>query len=241
VTLIAQNDWDALNAYSDGELPDADVVKLEARLCADPTLQEALDQIRGIGLALKPLRPEVGLAPERSQNSRSSYRHLAIAASIVLVFAFGGYSFLKPAPGFSPTDLHQAYLQQPFDVAQDGLQQVISRTDLPNLAGANLTLVADVTERNAIRALHYAGRNGCRLTLTIAGGGAPDIKAASDLLLASWEVNSVHYTLLATGMDSNRFAAIADFVRDHYEQQAQQATIMAMRDATETAVPCKTA
>lgn len=241
MTLIAQHDWNALNAYSDGELPDADVIALEARLRTDPVLQEALDQIQGIGLALKPLRPDVIAGPERTKISKWSYKHLAIAASIALVFVFGGYSLLKPTTGFSPTDLHHAFLRQQFDVNQDKLQRVIARTDLPDLAGANLTLVADVTDRNKIQALHYAGRNGCRLTLTIAGDGAADVKPASNLLLASWEANSVRYTLLATGMDSNRFAAIADFVRDHYERQAQPANVIAMRDATETAVPCKTA
>jgi len=140
--------------------------------------------------------------------------------------------------GLSPSDLHQAFLQQPFNVSQEDIQRINSRRDVPDLATANLALVADVTKSNATRALHFAGRNGCRLTLTIAKGDLPDVKATPELLLASWSVASVHYTLLSTGMDSNRFAAITDFVRVYSEQQGRPATIMAMRDATETAVPC---
>ena len=52
--LIEEDDWDALSAYCDGELPAPDAAILEARLEKEPALQEALAQIQGIGLALRP-------------------------------------------------------------------------------------------------------------------------------------------------------------------------------------------
>jgi len=236
--LVSQDDWDSLNAYNDGELSAAEARQLETLLQIEPALQDALEQIQGVGLALKSLRPEIGSEPVQAQKTMWSYRYIAIAASIALVLVFVGQSFLGQKSGLSPSDLHQAFLQQPFNVSQEDIQHINSRRDVPDLATANLALVADVTESNATRALHYAGRNGCRLTLTIAKGDLPDVKATPELLLASWSVASVHYTLLSTGMDSNRFAAITDFVRVYSEKQGRPATIMAMRDATETAVPC---
>jgi hypothetical protein len=236
--LISQDDWDSLNAYSDGELPAAEAHLLETRLQTEPALQNALEQIQGVGSALKALRPEAGSAPAQSRKSMWSYRYIAIAASIALVLVFAGQSFWGHKTILSPSDLHQAFLQQSFNVSQADIQRVNITSDVPDLATANLALVADVTEGNATRALHYAGRNGCRLTLTIAKVDLPNVKATPELLLASWSVTSVHYTLLATGMDGNRFAAITEFVRVYSEQQNRPATIMAMRDATETAVPC---
>lgn len=239
MTQISQTEWDTLNAYSDGELPAADVLHFEARLRSEPELQEALGQIRGVGLALKPLKPGVVMPPVKFQNKKWFYGCLAIAASVALMLTGSALTLLKPNLGLSPTELHHAYLEPPFDVSQGGLRKVVSREDLPDLATANLTLVADTTESNAIRSLHYAGRNECRLTLTITNGDMPNLQTDSDLLLASWRINSIHYTLLANGMDGHRFAAIADFVRDHFKRQAKPATVIAMHDATKSAVPCK--
>jgi len=238
MNMISQDDWDALNAYSDGELPDVDVQLLEKRLQTETPLQDALTQIQGVGIALRSLKPETGSEPLASRKSVRSYGYLAIAASIAFVVIFAGQSILGTKSGYSPSDLHQALLEQSFDVSQLDVQNVYTTGDVPDLTTANLTLVSDVIETDLIRALHYAGRNGCRLTLTITKGELPEVLASPELLLASWSLGSVHYTLLSTGMDANRFAAITDFVRVYSEQQERPATVLAMSTATKTAVPC---
>jgi len=235
---LSQDDWDALNAYSDGELPAADTAALEVRLLNEPTLQQALVQIQGIGHALKSIRPKLATDPARAQTSGFPFGYLAIAASVALVLMFFGQSIFDLKSGLTPADQHQAFLQQTFSVSYENIREVSSRTDVPDLTSANLALVADVTYNNEIQALHYAGRNGCRLTLTITKAALPNVHVTPELLLASWSGTFDHYTLLATGMDANRFAAISKYIRTHFEQQDQVNTVLAMREATQTAVPC---
>ena len=235
---VLQDDWDALNAYSDGELEKEDMAVLEARLKDEPALQEALVNIQSIGHALKSIRPKLAPEPVQARTSGYSFVYVAIAASVALILVFFGQSIFGPKSELTPADQHQAFLQQTFNVSHEDIQKVSSRTDIPDLTTANLALVADVTNNNEIQALHYAGRNGCRLTLTITKTEPPNISVTPELLLASWGGISAHYTLLATGMDTNRFAAISKYIRIHFDQQDEGSTILAMRNATQTAAPC---
>lgn len=239
--IISQDDWDALNAYSDGELREIDIQLLEKRLQTETPLQGALAQIQGVGIALRSLNPDTESEPIVSRKPAISYGYIAIAASIVFVMIFAGQSILGRKPGHLPSDLHQAFLEQPFDVSQPDVQNVNTTGDVPDLTTANLTLVSDVVETDLTRALHYVGRNGCRLTLIISKGGLSEILVSPELLLASWNSDAVQYTLLSTGMDANRFAAIADFVRIYFDQQQRSVTTLAMSAATEAAAPCPVA
>ena len=235
---ILEDDWNALNAYSDGELPAADAVVLEARLQNEPELQEALIQIQGIGQALKTIRPKVACEPVPARKSVRAFGYFAIAASVALVLVFFGQSIYGVKPVLTPADQHQAFLQRAFNVSHEDIQRVVSRNDIPDLTTANLALVADVMNKDEIHALHYAGRNGCRVTLTITKDAPPNVSVTPELLLASWNSSSAHYTLLATGMDTNRFAAISKYIRIYFDRQDQENTLLAMREATQTAAPC---
>jgi len=239
--LIEEDDWDALSAYCDGELPAPDAAILEARLEKEPALQEALAQIQGIGLALRPLRPEIGPMPAAQKPIQQRYGYFAIAASIALFVTFAGQFLFDFKSALSPSDQHQAFLQQEFNVSTDDIRKVNSRSNIPDLTSANLVLVASVAGNDEIQAFHYAGRNGCRLTLAITKSDPPNINVTLDLLTASWSSVSKHYTLLATRMDSNRFATISKFIRFHFDQKGRPVTTMAMQNATETAAPCAAA
>jgi hypothetical protein len=239
MTMATNTDWELLNAYSDGELSPDDANALEKRILTDPDLADALKQIENVSHALQTLRPDAPLdaIPPKVATWRSRNSFIAMAASVALVIFFAGQLFLTSDRPLSPTDLHQAFLQQSFTDSAPSTVLANTSSDLPDLTGANLTLVAE-TNDDASRALHYAGRNGCRLTLTINTGNAPVVKAEANLLLASWSISAVHYTLLSTGMDANRFAAISKFVRVFFEQKDRPDTVVAMRDATRNAVPC---
>lgn len=113
-----------------------------------------------------------------------------------------------------------------------------SSRNVPDLISAGLTLVSDSAEREQARVLHYAGLNGCRLTLAITTGDLPQIKADLDLRMASWSIAADHFTLLSSGMDAARFAAISHHIRLFTEELNRPAAVLAMRETTKNAVPC---
>ena len=241
--MTMATDWELLNAYSDGELSPDDAKALEKRILHDPDLADALKQIETIGLALKPLHPTLPSKQTAPKTVVRPYLQVAIAASIALSIFVAAQAYFSPPPPQSPTDLHQAFLQMSFDVkanSSNAATLVAADPDRPDLSGANLTLVADFRNTEDTRALHYAGQNGCRLTLTISMKNAPVVKAEANLLLASWNVKSVYYTLLSTGMDANKFAAITQYVRVFSEQKDHSDSVASMRDATKNAVSCGT-
>ena len=148
---------------------------------------------------------------------------------------------LSPAAVSSPTDWHRALLQQPHigiagKKALPGL--IKSSADIPDLVAGGLTLVADNYEGNQVRILHYAGLNGCRVTLAITKGQVPVINADVDLHMVSWSMSANHFTLLASNMDTLRFAAISRHVRQFTEQKYRASSVLAMHITTKKAHPC---
>ncbi|NRA89008.1 MAG: hypothetical protein HRU28_16850 [Rhizobiales bacterium] len=235
---ISQEDWEALNAYSDGELPAADMIVLKARLKNEPALQETLVQIQDIGSALKIIRPKLDSEAMQAQKPKQIFGYFAIAVSVAIVFVFVEQVIFGFRSVLTPLDQHQAFLQQEFSVSYLDIQQASARNGVPDLTVANLSLVANVADEDENQSLHYAGRNGCRLTLTITKNHSPNFSATPELLLASWSNASHHYVLLATGMDANKFVAISKYIRIHFNDPNRKNTILAMREATQTAVPC---
>lgn len=241
---ISNNDWQLLNAYNDGELGFSQTRAMKKRIGKELHLAQELRKIQDVSAGLNGLRPfQAARIPARGGGVFESTwcRVTAIAASFTAVAAISMHLLLSPAAVSSPTDWHRALLQQPHigiagKKALPGL--IKSSADIPDLVAGGLTLVADNYEGNQVRILHYAGLNGCRVTLAITKGQVPVINADFDLHMVSWSMSANHFTLLASNMDTLRFAAISRHVRQFTEQKYRASSVLAMHITTKKAHPC---
>jgi len=236
---IDDHDWQLLNAYNDGELSAPERAGLQRRISREPRLAAALGDIRGVSAALGQLRP----TPAPVAKARSGlWQVTAVAASFAAALVTGAAIYLmQPASPGSAQQWHASFLSQDYAAPLfDDLRsaRVFGPGGAPDLSAANLALVDQRSGEDGAMALHYAGQNGCRLTLT-AGFGA-DMLAISDAdaLSRSWIAGPVSFMVLATDMDPARFDAISVYIRQLTEQAALLDTVLAMRTATENAVPC---
>jgi hypothetical protein len=251
MTSAKDADWDLISAYSDGELPDAEMRVLEARLRQEPDLQAMLDEIRSVSGALAGMRPELAVpapAPVASSprlaTARRNWKPLAawasLAAAVVLFFGIG--LFLK-TPVQTALDLHESFLAKAYEPDASGAPQTANlghHLKAPNMELANLFLVEfrELPDQRAVA--HYTGRNKCRLTL-LSGPEKPEVNASVDTQVQQWQADGRNYALLASGMDPNRFKAIAAYLKKATGSAASSKGMLAMKEKTESAPPCLSA
>ena len=238
--------WQLLNAYHDGELDPARRAEVEARLWTSPALTSALDDIREISQSLRQLHPAGEAVQPHVPKRRFPIAAIAaIAAMLVMVAGLflTGYSGGGDGAAQTPLEWHALLARQAYPVAPQTdkltpVAQIIGR-DL-DLSSANLKLVDAVSQANGDIFLHYAGVNGCRLTLG-SFAAAPDLPAqVGGLLVDSWTADGLHYALIAQGMDNQRFAAVSALLV-HATQNHQpeiRTARLAVQEATKQALPC---
>lgn len=252
MTRLSETDWAELNAYADGELAGPAREALARRLAHDPELARALAEVHAAKAAVSLIRPP-GTTPAepRRLTPRAGHR-LALAASVAVVLALGAlYWFTDPHGDWraAPAALHQSFSAGAYALPETGRVPVISTAGIGDLravdlSASRLTLV-DVRSLDRdgrdIVAMHYRGRNGCRVTL-VALSARPDEAApvpGGDGLAAAWTVGGIHYALLAGGMDRSRFDAIEAYARAETRRVAPRDELrLAMRSATAEAQPC---
>jgi anti-sigma factor RsiW len=251
MTMLSETDWELINAYADGELPAGDEEAISRRLTHDTALAAALAEVHAAKASLSLMRPvkEPALPVRRG----SEFRRLALAASVAAAVAFGAlYQFggLTEDWRDAPADLHAAFSGNTYVLPEGSALPVISTARIGDvqafdLSSSRLALVDMQTVSRAGRdvvAMHYRGRNGCRLSAVAleAGAGDPDsLPARHDGLGARWTVGGIHFYLLASGMDRNRFSAIATYAEAETRRLNDQDEMrLAMRSATDQAQPC---
>lgn len=157
----------------------------------------------------------------------------ALAASLALAFVV----LTSPDVAQSPASVHRAFAAEPIATEMDGLMTVGTRAhgDFPDLEPAGLTLIAarDVAGGEAA---HYAGRNGCRATLFI-GEGPFAPPAEHGIAYEGWSDGTASVAFLSEGMDEDRFAAIAAYVRQAMRGRRVEARV-AVQDAIERSKSC---
>ncbi len=242
---IADADWELLNAWHDGELPPDQATAFKQRLSAEPHLAAAARELHAASGALAGLRPAlpglVGETPVSQTERRPRHRSVvawstAAAASVLLVVGIYLAGIWSPA---TLADVHADFLAQDFAASDIGAVRAVANVEaggMPDLRAANLTLVA-AAETEALRVAHYAGRNGCRLTFA-AGVPPIDMGASPGAQTVSWTVDDHAFALMATGMDHGKFQAITAYLQQVTIMQARPDTVLAVREATENAVPC---
>ena len=243
MTELTDSDWELINAYADGELNGSETRTLEARLANEPELQEALEQVRRISGALRNMRPEFsapGEAPTVPANR--NWRPLAVCASLVAAVTLVTVLLLFPADTLrTAAEIHNEFLDKSYtlsDVSGVRPASLATGSFAPDLGMANLFLVDEVELSGNRTAAHYSGRNNCRLTLL----SGPEIFSAGvpeEVRNQQWQIGDRHFALLASGMDQRRFDAIAVFLRQATRSSGQPETALAMKQATDTALPCQ--
>lgn len=264
---VSGNDWQELNAYADGELDGAARLALARRLAHDPDLAKALAEVHATKAALSLLRPSGSGATEpgaaqpdagdpgaarRGASARAGVRRAALAVSLAAVLALGALHLaLAPGDGWhgSPAALHESFSAQAYVLPETDRSPLISTARIGDLRAVDLSAsrLALVDVRSLSRdgrdvvAMHYRGRNGCRVTLVAleaaAGEAAPRPRGGG--LSAGWTAGGIHYTLLAGGMDRTRFDSIAAYARAETRRfPARDELRLAMRASTDGARPC---
>ncbi len=233
---LSEQDWQLVNGYHDGELPDAQRAAFEERLAREPALAEALACLRELSSGLGTLRPPAIAAPVAANAARPPWRWLAagaLAASValaVLLFAL--------RPDSSAMALHAAFAAQDFAVDEAMLTRAAAerQAGLPDLGAARLALVASREIEGGIAA-HYAGVNGCRLTFFDTAAPVA-LTADENLRTASWQNDTRYFAAVADGMDPDRFHAITTYLMQLTQQRAEPETRLALLDATRKATSC---
>lgn len=241
---LSDRDWERINAFHDGELDDAETCEMAARIKAEPALAEALREVRSVSASLGALRPALdgfasGEQTRRANDNWRPFRWLAggaVAAVIAIAVVLG------PKLGSEPTafEIHAKFAGEPFAIETSDLlpAAAVRAADGPDLSAAALTPVSLKTWVGG-RAVHYAGRNGCRLTyfhgefrLDVDGSGAGG-------QVASWTTtDNVRHAIVATGMDQSKFDAIANYLKLLTRQQASEQMMAALADTTVSAERC---
>lgn len=232
--MISDQDWEIVNAYHDGELDPDGASDFEARLRSEPELAAALEQVRGVSRSLVQLRPQIqnNVVNNRTRKAIWQWAGGGVLAASLLIASF---TYL-PESGTNAQDIHRIFLDQTFAVGSGNLHPVVTQRTYPDLSAANLTFVASrITDIG--KAAHYAGRNGCRLTfLTLSG--PTSLTPQSNMQVQQWNFGKQHFAILASGMDANKFAAIAEFLKQETKKLVQPKIETALRDATRNAKRC---
>lgn len=222
------SDWEALNAYVDGELEPAHAADIAERIALDPALARRAAALTGMKAALAdtPDTPVFDFDPPATE-SRRQRRWMAIAASAAFILAasaFWATQFDRATPAWltAAAAAHASLATQQTDTSPQA-EQVAAMAGfqpyIPDLAAAKLNL--DMAAPFAIDGppdgliLQYTGTRGCRVTYVAfpgegfaLGENLTQIETGN-LTGYGWRVGAIGYALLAQGMDPDRLAVIA--------------------------------
>jgi hypothetical protein len=237
---LSDHEFELLSAFHDGELsPDA-AGALEARLALEPALRDALDDIRTVSAALRPLRPEQDVRPEKT-NTRS-WRTWSIAASLAFFLLTAASVFwVFSEPAITPLSQHREFLSRSYPANSVSEVQPVSWlvNGAPDLSAANLRLVDFAAYEDDGMYFHYTGVNGCRLTVGVHRQTPPVPPISATAMIHIWTMNQTYYSMIADRMDAGKFEAIRVLLELWTTPVGpDETTILALRDATSSAQPC---
>lgn len=248
-----------VNAYADGELPEAQRRRMEMRLRAQPSLQEEVDRIRAIKAALA--GPRLRAARGRRQfiwagsgRAGSGRAGVAIAACLVLA----GWLALFASPPTSEshwvqdaTNLHGLLSDRPYSVDPSQRLLVVSgdewqRFNAPDLSVSRLYLVAAIAapgQSTADVVLHYRGVNGCSLTISaFPGAGFPGWAdpppPTEGVQRRTWTIDGIGFAVVATRMDPTRFDTAARYAEAEIRKQVRRLPKLQTAMRASAAHPC---
>ena len=222
MTILTERDWQALNAYHDDEISASERRLFEHRLRAEPALAAELRNLQAQSDRLKALRPATTPAavPTNGRRRAMIWTGLAaLAASAALAVFLGLGNVTAP----SAASIHAEFIaaSQPASGTTPIVAPGQADSDFPELGVAGLVHVAS-SSKNGIRAAHYAGPNGCRITVLMSEDPLMAPKGAA-IRVAEWDANGRRFMVLSEGMDQHRFALIARYLQERTEGRRDMA------------------
>lgn len=244
---LSDKDWELLSANQDGELSSEQKITLEKRLQTEPALAQAAQELRELSGAVKRLDLNNEFEPGGSgdvDNGRTWFEPRAMAACLGGLLLLAGivwtYQF---ATGSRVDRLHSELSRIAVADQNTGFDLTLARLagfdEVPDLAPAGLSLADIRTFNQSALAFHYAGRRGCRLTLIVAKQpDAIETHPSERYLSRTWQAASFTYQVLASGMDTQRFAAVSAYIEAVTGHRPLERTVTAMRETTQSSKTC---
>ncbi len=254
---ISDLEWEKLNAFVDGELPDEEAHAFALLIRNRADLREEQDKLLALKAGLQGLRPAPSSEQKEQRNLWASKPVHHIAASLLVVASLGIMSLFwlnwKKEEERSPFALHATFSDKTYVLPEQNPRLSVSglsgsRFGIPDLTASALVLADVVTlseEEPVVVAMHYRGQRGCRVTLVATGRTtASETPGSADkpgILRRQWNNEDFDFTLLATGMDIMRFKSIASYVMENTGRDANPEKTdlrIAMQESYENARPC---
>ncbi|MFT6558447.1 anti-sigma factor family protein [Sneathiella sp.] len=255
---VSDLDWEKLNSFLDGELPDEEAAQFEQRLSSNAELQKEYQRLISLKASLRGLKPvRESLDAETQETPRTKKRMIGALLAATLLAGFIGigavfWTGLSPNGTLTALDLHRSLSSSTYIIDENIRKSAVSTArigllQIPDLSLSSLTLVDVVTQplsgRDAF-AMHYRGQNGCQLTVIgmalDENEPAVEFYKSAGLLKRTWSYKGYKFSVLANGMDENRFRAIAAYVFEETKGTVDQleALQIAMSESYKNARPC---
>lgn len=246
------DEWRLLNGYADGELSETEATAFEQRLAAQPDLKRNLEELRALKGKLATMAPgpvvkNAPVSPPRRLGTRlaiaATVAAIAILSTTVVMLRGEPTTWIEHAHALHAEQAQRAYVVEERHIVQTVSSGHTLEFRAPDLTASRLYLVDIATSnwegREAI-ALHYRGLRGCRLTIVaIEAEGKLDALAAATDGSRTWQYDGFAFTVIAEGMDANRFASVADFAQAAIVAPVEDRTLRtAMARTQQAARPC---
>ncbi len=251
---VNEFEWQKLDAYVDGELSPEEAQAFMRSLHDREDLKGEYEKLIQLKSNLSALAPASEYLVQDTAPNRKRFRQIAAAAVIAVGLGSSLLVWNSMSGASSPEKIHAAFSGKTYllDKSKPTLH-VSSFTsgefDIPDLTLTQLQLADIQTQgsgENEVISVHYRGYRGCRLTLiSTAGQNVNSVdqfqyNKDDNLLKISWFTKRSSFTLLATGMDKNRFISIAKYVKNSVSQseKRRESLKVAMHEAYKSALPC---
>ncbi|MAN80004.1 MAG: hypothetical protein CMM77_12385 [Rhodospirillaceae bacterium] len=250
--------FDLLNAYVDGELDAAEAAEVARAVADDPALAHEVAALSRLRLVVTQSMETPDIALPQPRRRRRTLPAAAAAAAFLLFL--GGAALLS---GMDTAGTQAAWLAdawrahrawpaeqertRPFVPARHA--GALAEAYVPDLSASRLTLIHSEVRPlgDGAQALltGYRGSRGCKVSLLVFPSQGGLIAALRPFRREGqeaygWQVGGLDYLLLSDGMESRRFALLAETVqagsRRHAPFDAETRT--ALRQSRDRSAPC---
>ncbi|MCP4319109.1 MAG: hypothetical protein GY789_24735 [Hyphomicrobiales bacterium] len=251
---LSDQDHEYLNALADGELDEAQTRVWQECVRQEPEVKAAYDEIVAVKQKISSLAVDHAVEQNCPAPHTDTRRWLVAASVAAIIFAGAMTFWLQSEPETAPRGIaawHSLLSDKEYVVNESDQPLFVSfgqiaDVPIPDLKAWRLYLVdqrvveSDTNTGQAV--FHYRGLRGCRLTIWYGAPGNPVAVAEPDGSgnFRRWLAGPTDISIVAGGMDSERFRSIADYVEMLTKLSADPngQTQIAKADGYENAARC---